>query len=332
MGKTIKLGGAEAKWNKGWNVEEVKRSLRGKSKLHLHEKGNKKKLNQRRIGMKLTDGHLEGASGFIKKMVDSKRFGEQPWCVVYNDGEVVIDAEGAVCASGVFQTSYDMKKQPVMFQTYIDNSRADNLNISDELIAKYVNNVVKKSIVSPYIMPHSSDIRMTHGIPIRLFDVPRSAPLITSTHVRAMWDRHNRAQLRGFLSWQEQFPRMAIKKLFLLSNILYGVSFDTNSQSSFSCYSAVHAPFGDEISVVQARNYLLSKDIFYKIAEPVFKGYERGMVDGTFEQRREKGKVRDLVEGLIKELPTYKSGRYPSWKGQDTKTLGKRVLEAILNA
>ena len=45
MGKTIKLGGAEAKWNKGWNVEEVKRSLRGKSKLHLHEKGNKKKLN-----------------------------------------------------------------------------------------------------------------------------------------------------------------------------------------------------------------------------------------------------------------------------------------------
>ena len=46
MGKTVKLGGAEAKWKKGWNIDELKRSIRGKSKIHTHEKGNKKRLTK----------------------------------------------------------------------------------------------------------------------------------------------------------------------------------------------------------------------------------------------------------------------------------------------
>ena len=282
--------------------------------------------------MNLTEGHLDGA----KKFVDSiERFGEQPFCVVYNDGEIVVENKTAVCASGVFCFDYDMKRQPVLFQTFINEAR----NFGNPLTAptkeniKYLTAIVKKSIVSKYILPHSPDIWLTHGIPIRLFDVPQSAPLITSTHVRAMWDRHNSNQVESYLKWRGQFPRISVKKVFLLSNILQGVSFKPDKQRTFSVYDGVHAPFGRSISVIQAQNYLLDKDIFKGFEEPMFTGSKRGGVYSTFSKRTDKGTVKDLINKIVETLPSYKkANRMDTWLGQDTKTLGKLVLEEILNA
>lgn len=280
----------------------------------------------------LTEGHLRGAKEFVDSI---KRFGEQPFCVVYNDGGIVVEDKTAVCASGVFYFDYEMERQPVLFQTFINEARegGKHLTATTKENIKYLTAIVKKSIVSKYILPHSPDIWLTHGIPIRLFDVPQSAPLITSTHVRAMWDRHNRHQVESYLKWREQFPRMSVKKVFLLSNILQGVSFEPDTQSTFNVYDGVHAPFGRNISVIQAQNYLLDKDIFKGFKEPMFTGSKRGGVYSTFSKRTDKGVVNDLIYKIVETLPSYKKAyRMRTWLGQDTKKLGKLVLEGILNA
>lgn len=282
--------------------------------------------------MNLTEGHLAGAKKFVDSM-DS--FGDQPFCVVYNNGEIVVENKTAFCASGAFIIDYEMERQPVLFQTFINEAREGDrrLTAPTKENIKYLTAIVKKSIVSRYIVPHSPDIWLTHGIPIRLFDVPQSAPLITSTHVRAMWDRHNRYQVESYLKWIEQFPRMSVKKVFLLSNILQGVSFEPDTQSTFSGYDGVHSPFGSGISVIQAQNYLLDKDIFKGFKEPVFTGNKRGGVCSTFSKRTDKGVVRDLIGKIVKTLPSYEEAhRMRIWLGKDTKTLGKLVLEEILNA
>ena len=282
--------------------------------------------------MNLTEGHLAGAKRFVESI---NRFGEQPFCVVYNNGEVVVEDKTAVCASGVFRFDYEMERQPVLFQTFINEDRdgGKHLAAPTKENIKYLTAIVKKSIVSRYILPHDVDIWLTHGIPIRLFDVPQSAPLITSTHVRAMWDRHNRYQVESYLKWRKQFPRMSVKKVFLLSNILQGVSFEPDMKSTFSVYDGVHSPFGSSISVIQAQNYLLDKDIFKGFKEPMFTGSKRGGVCSTFSKRIDKGAVRDLISKIVETLPSYKKQyRIDTWLGQYTKKLGKLVLEGILNA
>ena len=111
------------------------------------------------------------------------------------------------------------------------------------------------------------------------------------------------------------------------------MSFEPDKQSTFSVYDGVHAPFGRSISVIQAQNYLLDKDIFKGFGEPMFTGSRRGGVYSTFSKRTDKGVVNYLIYKIVETLPSYKNVyRTYTWFGQDTKTLGKLVLEEILNA
>lgn len=280
----------------------------------------------------ITDGHLKGAKEFVDECIEDG-FGEQPVCIVYDDGEIISQDRTAVCASGMFNCELDMKRNPMWWQTVITNERTEGqkgIYIVDDLIFKYLKYITTDSFISRYIPKHSPDIWLTHGVPIRLVDVKRSVPLLCSTHIRDMWDRHNSVQVAAFIYWRKLFPRMRMSKITLLSNILSGMS-EGIEECSVYLFSGVHALMGKEVSVAQAKNYLLKKDVFDLCNNDKFIGEDRGGVAGTFS--RGKGNLEKLLEDIAATLPTaHKPRRYALWKPEDNKLMAKKTLEAILNA
>ena len=88
---------------------------------------------------------------------------------------------------------------------------------------------------------------------------------------------------------------------------------------------------GNEVSVAQAKNYLLKKDVFDLCDNSKFVGDDRGEVAGTFS--RGEGTLEKLLEDIAATLPTaHKPRRYTVWKPEDNKLMAKKTLEAILNA
>jgi hypothetical protein len=124
--------------------------------------------------------------------------GQQPYAVIDSKGEVVAQDRGAVCLGGLYHPyeKQEDKKGLVLFQMLITKhldgcSGRERLTCSDEDIISYVDNAVRNPLLKPWICKHTKAERLKFGIPIALEDVPCNAPLLTSTWVRFMWDRHN---------------------------------------------------------------------------------------------------------------------------------------------
>jgi len=124
--------------------------------------------------------------------------GQQPYAVIDSTGAVAYKDMGAVCLGGLYTTYKKVEGSGglVLFQMIITKeldscSGRERLTCSDEDIISYVDNAVRNPLLRPWICKHTKAERLKFGIPIALEDVPCNAPLLTSTWVRFMWDRHN---------------------------------------------------------------------------------------------------------------------------------------------
>jgi hypothetical protein len=124
--------------------------------------------------------------------------GQQPYAVIDSKGVVVHKDMSAVCLGGLYAPYKKLKGSGglVLFQMIITKeldsfSGRETLTCSDEDIISYVDNAVRNPLLRPWICKHTKAERLKFGIPIALEDVPCNVPLLTSTWVRFMWDRHN---------------------------------------------------------------------------------------------------------------------------------------------
>src|SRR5690606_18572773 len=100
---------------------------------------------------------------------------------------------------------------PILFQVVVNKDRCyqngdDRMQFDSAFGSRYLNWIVNSDMLSPYICKHTKEER-NYFIPIALENVPRNAPLLTSTHVRYLWDRHNNNRNINIQVLREKFPR-----------------------------------------------------------------------------------------------------------------------------
>lgn len=264
--------------------------------------------------VELTKGHLKGAREFVSSL--KKTNGPQPFCVVDNLGNIILEEKNAICLGPLFRTDWVAEKnsEPILFQTVVGAEHKDSL-CSDDFIHSHLAWIVKDPLLAPFIPNHSAQTRRECGVPIQLVGVPRDVPLVASTHIRFPWDTsHNRTVIRFYSALRRKFPRWKWKCCFLIANLIGRDYEPLNKRTHSRPFSGVHSPFSDRITLEIARMYLYSPFKLWKkeIKFNLFGNRARGSVEDMFSERP-KGNT-PIIEVLDKILPSFPSYEKSEWR------------------
>ena len=241
---------------------------------------------------KMTKKQREAAMKLSADWLSRRDIGEQPGFVLNADGEVLLESRLAVCLAWLYNqfTVERIKKEkktfPILFQVVIDKSRCSQIGTHKmqfdmPFVQSYLKWSVNSQLISPYICKHTVAERQFF-IPIALENVPLSAPLLTSTHVRFLWDRHNNTRNINVGILREQFPKWSWEMVMVVANCFTDLSQDEVYMQTFT---GGHAPFGDasthSLKAYVRKQFAHDKHMGY--GKYFFGSADRGRVDARFD-------------------------------------------------
>lgn len=191
----------------------------------------------------MTNVQREAALTFAKKSFATGRIGQQPSFVIYDDGKVAAKDLRAICLGWFFRVDIDKTRNPILCQMVVTPERCqtdEKVQFKDKFIYDYLDWSVKSKMLSPYICRHRKEERKWF-VPIALVDVPRNAPLLVSTHVRYLWDRHNNSRSINVKIIKDHFPDWSWEMVMAVSCCFSNLHWD---EVVLGTYNGGHDPFG----------------------------------------------------------------------------------------
>jgi hypothetical protein len=258
--------------------------------------------------------------------------GQQPYAVIDSKGNVKYTDKGAVCLGGLY-SPYKAGKGGeglVLFQMIITSeldccrgSVQERLSCTDEEIVNYVDNAVRNPLLRPWICKHTKAERLKFGIPIALEDVPTNAPLLISTWVRFMWDRHNN-------SWNVNIPIVkALKPKWKWAKVVVAahcLSNLTKGEFYLQVPSTGHGLFG-KASLLAIQDIV---DGCFEFPEAKVFNFDTPSRGLGIEDMMRKYKV-DVKDTAFEEALSGKTRAIPHSKSYGGRLFHKRYLPQILN-
>ena len=281
---------------------------------------------------KMTDVQRKAALEYTQKAFAENRIGQQPGFVMYDDGTVKESNLFAICLGWFFGSGpFKEKRNPILFQMVVTPNRAkataEKVQSQEKFIHRYLNCAVKSRMLSPYICEHTVEERKWF-VPIAISNVPRNAPLLVSTHVRYLWDRHNNSRNKNVQLIRERFPKwkweMAMAVACCFTNL-------DQEEVGIGTYSGGHDPFGHAST---QRFSAYARGLFnHKWMDSTKfdsgKG-DRGSISQMFNPSRTY--FQDDMKAALKKTIPFKEARYggsylPNKKAWEAVEIVKTLLE-----
>ena len=176
------------------------------------------------------------------------------------------------------------------------------MQFDSNFVSRYLNWIVNSDMLSPYICKHTKEER-NYFIPIALENVPRNAPLLTSTHVRYLWDRHNNSRNINIQVLREKFPRWSWNMVMAVGACFSNL---TRPEVAVGTYDGGHDPFS-HVSYVALSQFANKEFDHSRMDRKLFgiKKGERGSVGGMFCKRNETTFQQILWDAIEKKKNRY---------------------------
>lgn len=207
----------------------------------------------------LTLAQKQAAKKLVARWRREGGMGDQPYFVVDEVGCIHHANKEAVCLGHL--VGKHIKNKPVLFQVVMTKQwcsakdRDQKVQIEEEDIVRYLKATVNSDMCKPYIAKHTHKERMEIGIPVPLFDTPKNAPVLVSTHVRWCWDRHNNRRNKNIFYLKDNF-NMTWKEAMFIGSCLIETPLDEGEEDfRVKSYNDCHSPFGSSVTVAMARKY-----------------------------------------------------------------------------
>jgi hypothetical protein len=193
--------------------------------------------------------------------------------VVDRKGKIIHELKNAICLGSLFGKPLG-NRCPVLFQVVMtkeyDCAKGDNrIQIVDSDIKRYLKATVHSDMCKRYIAKHTAVERMQFGVPIVLFDVPRNAPLLVSTHIRWPWDRHNNKYNSNIFYLKENY-RMTWQEAMFIGSVVDSVPTSFEKTFNVYSYSHCHSPFGSGMTLDMVRRYCQRRFPHEKMGLPIY--------------------------------------------------------------
>jgi hypothetical protein len=282
---------------------------------------------------KMTDVQRKSALEYAQEAFAEKRIGQQPGFVMYDDGTVKASDLGAVCLGWFFRSGpFEEERNPILFQMVVTPNRAkateEKVQSQEKFIHRYLNWAVKSRMLSPYICEHTVEERKWF-VPIAISSVPRNAPLLVSTHVRYLWDRHNNSRNKNVQLIKERFPKWKWEMVMAVACCFTNLD---KKEASMGTYSGGHDPFGHAST---QRFSAYARGVFnHKWMDSIkfdLSGEgDRGSISQMFNPSRTY--FQDDMKAAVKKIIPFKEERYggsylPNKKAWEAVEIVKTLLE-----
>ncbi len=182
---------------------------------------------------------------------DCKRHhGNIPWIVIDAKGEIwTEDAHGA-CIAGVHNEKGklpSMERKPVLFLRISNTDNKLSLELHEDL--------TNHEGFAPYLVHFYDDKLKKKFIGIKMYGIPLNAPLFISTHLRLLWDSHNKSLAKTYKLLYTTFPKkFSPREMLVLS---FCLRHDEGITYSFGFDGGCHTLFGSYVTRNAINEYLI---------------------------------------------------------------------------
>ena len=182
---------------------------------------------------------------------DCKRdHGDIPWIVIDAKGEIWTENAHGACIAGVHNEKRklpSMERKPVLFLRISNTDNKLSLELHEDL--------TNHEGFAPYLVHFYDDKFKKKFIGIKMYDIPLNAPLFISTHLRLLWDSHNKSLAKMYKLLYTTFPKkFSPREMLVLS---FCLRHDEGITYSFGFDNGCHTLFGSYVTRNAINEYLL---------------------------------------------------------------------------
>lgn len=184
-------------------------------------------------------------------MEDTESVFGVPQAIINLKGKIKWEYINAPCMGALYGDSVASVSDGdwLIIYPHFDPTYSGRSEWDDDDKREWVDYVTTESSVAPFFYQQSFEDYMKNGIFLRLYNVPRNAPLMASTWVRFMWDSYGGFDHAKFVRLRNKYKlspfemRVVGETIRPFGDFGYRVSIDDGG----------HSPFGHEIKVETLR-------------------------------------------------------------------------------